>query len=197
MRRYISRVSEAWLCLSTYSFVEGHPRCFFIGIFFVRVLDKLFYLCFTYNMIKYIKKDGTERIYYYPSKYHKKSEDINFVHGNTKPNSRYTKYYIKPTLKKMRYCAICGNSSNLNVHHKDGNSPHKVPNPNNNESNLITLCHKCHIGLHYNILDKHKDIITLRKQGYTYQKIADIYCVSRQRIHQIVKNNEHYCYTNS
>jgi len=40
-------------------------------------------------------------------------------------------------------CSICGNIKNLDVHHKDRNWE------NNEPSNLETLCHSCHMKLHW------------------------------------------------
>lgn len=40
-------------------------------------------------------------------------------------------------------CATCGSTENLDVHHKDGNYK------NNDPSNLETLCHSCHMKLHW------------------------------------------------
>ncbi len=35
---------------------------------------------------------------------------------------------------------------------------------------------------------RNEKILSLRKRGLTYQNIADLYGISRQRIHQIVQN---------
>lgn len=40
-------------------------------------------------------------------------------------------------------CANCGSTENLDVHHKDGNYK------NNDPGNLKTLCHPCHMKLHW------------------------------------------------
>lgn len=39
-------------------------------------------------------------------------------------------------------CLKCGTKDNLLVHHRDGNDRH------NSINNLMTLCQKCHLGLH-------------------------------------------------
>lgn len=50
-------------------------------------------------------------------------------------------------LKRDDYeCQICGNKSNLIIHHKDHSG--QSNNPNNDVDNLITLCRKCHINIH-------------------------------------------------
>lgn len=41
------------------------------------------------------------------------------------------------------YCAICGTTQNLQVHHLDRNIK------NNTEENLQTLCQSCHMKLHW------------------------------------------------
>ena len=37
-------------------------------------------------------------------------------------------------------------------------------------------------------MNKNKEIVELRKQGKSYQQIADLYGITKQRAHQIVKN---------
>ena len=48
-----------------------------------------------------------------------------------------------------RKCTKCGSTRQLTVHHKDGEGRGKSQ-PNNDMSNLATLCRKCHI-------DEHRD----------------------------------------
>jgi len=114
------------------------------------------------------------------------------------PDFQYKEYITsKVKLKNPRIlclqrdnytCQICGAIDNIDVHHKDNGGYHiKKDKTDNTLSNLITLCHRCHIKLHNGVLGKDKDIFILRKQGYTLQEIADFYMVSRQRIHQILK----------
>lgn len=43
-------------------------------------------------------------------------------------------------------CQICGNTTQLVVHHKDDSG--QSDNPNNDMDNLITLCRRCHINIH-------------------------------------------------
>lgn len=115
-------------------------------------------------MQKYIKKDGTVSIYNYERK-------NKFIHDRDK------------------VCQICGKSEKLDVHHIDMKGPHLTSNSNESPDNLILLCHKCHIRLHFGILGKHKEIIKKRINGETYQSIANQYGLSRQRIFQIIKEN--------
>ena len=51
-------------------------------------------------------------------------------------------------LKRDNYqCVDCGSTDQLAVHHKDGNGRGK-DNPNNDPSNLETLCRACHMKAH-------------------------------------------------
>ena len=84
---------------------------------------------------------------------------------------------------KDQKCERCGiNSKRLVVHHKDGNGRNSEI-PNHKIDNLIVVCNKCHMELH-GIRDalKMKNIKRLRKT-MTFQEIASIYGVSRQRKH--------------
>lgn len=84
-------------------------------------------------------------------------------------------------------CQICGETNpKLHIHHRDNMGRHLTKNPNNDLSNLQTLCAICHQRLHYGVIDKHKEIIELRNAGLTLQEIGQQFNVSRQRIHQIL-----------
>ena len=48
-------------------------------------------------------------------------------------------------------CQICGNTTQLVVHHKDDSG--QSDNPNNDMDNLITLCRRCHINIHKVIMN--------------------------------------------
>jgi len=98
----------------------------------------------------------------------------------------------KQCLKRDKYvCQICGQaSSQLDIHHLDNMGPHLTKTPNNDLSNLQTLCHKCHLRLHYGVIEKHREITELRKAGLTLEEIGQQFGgVSRQRIHQILLQN--------
>jgi len=46
-------------------------------------------------------------------------------------------------------CTICGNTSQLVVHHKDGNGrPKRSGFKNNSLDNLVTVCRACHVNIH-------------------------------------------------
>jgi 5-methylcytosine-specific restriction endonuclease McrA len=44
-------------------------------------------------------------------------------------------------------CQLCGAMSNLEIHHKDFRSH----SGHDSEENLITLCTRCHAGVHHNL----------------------------------------------
>lgn len=48
-------------------------------------------------------------------------------------------------------CQVCGNTTQLVLHHKDESG--QSDNPNNEIDNLITLCRRCHINIHKVILN--------------------------------------------
>ena len=57
--------------------------------------------------------------------------------------SHHTARAIAYTIQeKERKCEICGSTSNIDVHHKDGNRT------NNNPENLVLLCRSCHMKEH-------------------------------------------------
>jgi len=90
-------------------------------------------------------------------------------------------------------CQMCGttNASRIDVHHIDGKSFTKSGTmANNNLDNLITYCHRCHLRLHYDVIEKHADIVSRRAEGETLQSIADSYGVSRQRVFQVIQENK-------
>ncbi len=53
-------------------------------------------------------------------------------------------------------CALCDSTKNLDVHHKDRNYK------NNEPSNLETLCHTCHMKLHWRQGDLKPQLQNLR-----------------------------------
>ena len=100
-------------------------------------------------------------------------------------------YCIKITRRQRialdsNICQECGSSQNIDVHHIDKCGPHKVANPNNEIDNLITLCHRCHMRLHFTTNDRNEMLYCLRQEGKTFAEIGERFKLSRQRIHQIV-----------
>ena len=100
-------------------------------------------------------------------------------------------------LERDKYkCTMCGvdnenhlkkYNKSLTVHHKDENKK------NSTLENMITVCSHCHWVIHLKDktkVEKNKNrfkMLSLRKNGYTYQRIADKFNVSRQRVHQIIE----------
>lgn len=117
----------------------------------------------------------------------------------------YFQNFLRPSvLERDNYsCQVCGKESrsvkykDMVVHHKDRNG-NGSENPNNDPTNLITLCRRCHELEHFD--DKHpfgmKEIWENRKnlvkelyqQGMTYREIGKELQVSHQRIYQIIKD---------
>lgn len=65
---------------------------------------------------------------------HRRQEDLNRARSSFHRGARK---HLK------EYCAICGTTQNLQVHHLDRNIK------NNTEENLQTLCRSCHMRLHW------------------------------------------------
>lgn len=68
------------------------------------------------------------------------SKQCNYI--REKSNDRSSFHRLARTFVGQS-CNICGDTKNLDVHHKDRNYK------NNEISNLETLCHPCHMKLHW------------------------------------------------
>lgn len=110
--------------------------------------------------------------------------------GNRKVKNEYFKNayggnYRKAIEMDGYKCAKCGGESYLIIHHKDGNRR------NNDLDNLTTLCKSCHADAHGQILrfkNPNLELIAeLIDNGITYREIAEHLGVTRQRVHQIVR----------
>ena len=68
------------------------------------------------------------------------SKQCNYIrpNGNSKGN-----YHLLARSYANQSCNTCGSTDNLDVHHKDRNYK------NNEMKNLETLCHSCHMKLHW------------------------------------------------
>ncbi len=110
----------------------------------------------------------------------------------------YKKYpYVIWTLIRDNYkCAKCNTDYKLVVHHIDGSRKYGVSKMNNNLSNLMTLCKKCHAEAHGYIADKTRfnTIKNLYMENKSLGDIGKIFGVSRQRIYQIMIKNGMYPY---
>ena len=68
------------------------------------------------------------------------SKQCNYIRENISNKSSF--HRLARTFLKSS-CSICGSMENLDTHHKDRNYK------NNDPSNLETLCHSCHMKLHW------------------------------------------------
>ena len=97
-------------------------------------------------------------------------------------------------LKRDHYkCVQCGSEEYVVVHHLDESRKKRPEKMNNNLKNLMTLCKPCHADIHKQTLRFTKPSITLitelRNQGKTFQFIGSHLGISRQRVHQIIKQS--------
>jgi len=104
------------------------------------------------------------------------------------PSGRIIK---KLCLEQDKYqCALCGNTDNPSIHHKDGKSYYRFKlNTNNSLDNLITLCHKCHMKTHGFIKSPRTlEIIEYHVSNphFTRSELAKHFNLSRERIGQII-----------
>lgn len=70
-----------------------------------------------------------------------------YIHGHNDNHFRYMAGFTRTLRNKIKErdnhtCQKCGATEKLDVHHKDSNPLH------NNEENLTTLCHSCHMSHH-------------------------------------------------
>lgn len=109
------------------------------------------YLQKIYNDITeywFIRNETVNTItWYIPQKPKKKKKKIiRKISWWTKKEYLYDSYIYHRIFRKyywdINYCMICWSSDRLQIHHKDKN--HK----NNDISNLIKLCYKCHCSAH-------------------------------------------------
>src|SRR3990167_5969619 len=64
--------------------------------------------------------------------------------GNSRinPKARET-HHLRARKFKKRMCEMCGTEKKLDAHHADGNIKNNTP------KNIKTLCHPCHMKLHW------------------------------------------------
>lgn len=67
-------------------------------------------------------------------------------------NKNRTAYHNLARKHREGYCAICGSTEHLQVHHLDRNIK------NNSPSNLETLCQSCHMKLHWRLRRLSKNV---------------------------------------
>jgi transposase-like protein len=120
-----------------------------------------------------------------------RKEHMNFITAKFYP-------HIYEALKRDNYtCQHCGSSRLFNkfgqriliVHHLDDSR--KTGNLNNDISNLVTLCKKCHGNIHLNnkerenVESRRGMVLELRENGLSFTEIGKKLGVSRQRAQQI------------
>jgi len=118
------------------------------------------------------------------------------------------------TLKRDDYtCQICGEKEGrlrngkpikLEVHHLDETGSNiKSKDMNNRLSNLITLCHRCHMNEEIklkgsfsngntpeSVKGRNVKILELYDKGFSQTKIARLFNITRQRVNHIIKKNK-------
>jgi len=64
--------------------------------------------------------------------------------GNSLENpTDRTSFHLRAQKFKKPTCETCGSDQNLDAHHKDGDITNNMP------KNIQTLCHSCHMKLHW------------------------------------------------
>lgn len=88
------------------------------------------------------------------------SKQCNYIRpkGQSKSN-----YHLIARSFANGFCSTCGSTKNLDVHHKDRNYK------NNEPSNLETLCHSCHMKLHWQQGDLKPQLQNLKRGTATNQ----------------------------
>jgi len=151
------------------------------------------------SIVKVISKTG--KVYFYPSYYKKKgivpkgekriskNGRVYYSHYQRKNNPRIgLKANRRLCFKRDGFtCQLCGRKSSLVAHHIDNVSPHITPDANNRIDNLITLCQRCHMEIHYMTFDRNQMVVELRQSGWMLEDIGHELGVTRQCVHQILK----------
>jgi len=103
--------------------------------------------------------------------------------------SLFYKLLLQNVLERDNHtCQKCGSKDNLDIHHKDGKSYHKVKGEVNHDlTNLITLCHKCHMQIHCQKADPNRLIAYYEKYPHmSYAALGRVFKISRERVRQII-----------
>ena len=107
---------------------------------------------------------------------------------------------LKALARDNYTCQVCGNRAR-EIHHIDGSGSNRPRREqNNNLENLISVCHRCHIGLDFQRLkvngffkgkwieEKERNLEILNLSNKLSQTaISKIYSITRQRVNQIIK----------
>ena len=97
----------------------------------------------------------------------------------------------KALIRDGHRCTVCGNRTNLHVHHKDGKG-RGYKQSDNNLTNLITLCNPCHQKAHniYNISNNPKYIDAVKimsGNGLSTRKIGAYLGISHTTV-RVIRN---------
>jgi 5-methylcytosine-specific restriction endonuclease McrA len=104
---------------------------------------------------------------------------------------------LKKLVKKRdgNHCCICSKDKRLHIHHKDSNIK------NNSIDNLMTVCVLCHKAIHSvfptgkkkksmeQAKKRREEIHILIENGKTYREVGELYEISPQRVHGIIKKH--------
>lgn len=130
----------------------------------------------------------TGRIYKYDYPHPRTPRKLSIHHPDFKYQDPSTNEILRRTTFRCEICAAT--NRRLYIHHKDELGYSKTNTPNNNHANLLIVCAKCHMQLHkIGVFPDIKVIIQLRTQGYTLRRIGEVFGLSKQRIHQLLKKN--------
>ena len=93
------------------------------------------------------------------------SKQCNYIRpsGQSKGN-----YHLLARKYQKSFCSTCKSTENLDVHHKDGNWK------NNDQNNLETLCHSCHMKLHWHQRRTKKHLSLLNHIGEANQSKLEV-----------------------
>lgn len=107
------------------------------------------------------------------------------------PHPRKLSYQELAFATNGKQCQRCGTQSKkLYVHHKDEKGKSKTLYPDNSLDNLQVLCARCHMKAHnIGVIPNLTKLQEMRSHGLTLEAIGEYFGVSRQRIHQLIKNN--------
>ena len=104
--------------------------------------------------------------------------NMGFSRQYAKRNREYFDGQRDTVLERDKYsCVLCGSTSRLTVHHKDGNGRSST-NTDNDIGNLTTVCRKCHLDLHREEMNTHRK---LRKNGYWSKSYSKCTCCGTTR----------------
>ena len=125
-------------------------------------------------------------------------ENPNWIPRSERPSHSWKTIRKKVLKRDHNTCQGCGCKYKLEVHHIDGSGSNKsIDKTNNKMSNLITLCHTCHMEVEIERVgsfsdgkwqrDKERDMeIYVRSEMESQSQIARDIGLSRQRVSMII-----------